>query len=116
MAFCPQCRHEFKPGVVRCAECDVDLVAQLPAEPEWVKVYSGNFAGAAVAQSALEAAGIETFNPKESIFPDAGIDVESSYGVEIFVAEEDAAEARKILQGMDRMESEEVPPDAAPSA
>lgn len=94
----------------------MDLVAKRPADPEWVQVYNGNFAGASVAQSALEAAGIETFNPKESIFPDAGIDVESSYGVEIFVAEEDAAEARKILQGVDRVEAEEVPPDAAPSA
>jgi hypothetical protein len=28
--FCPVCRTEYRPGFTRCADCDVDLVAQLP--------------------------------------------------------------------------------------
>jgi len=32
--FCPQCRAEYRPGFTRCADCDVDLVNDLPAEPD----------------------------------------------------------------------------------
>ena len=33
--FCPQCKAEYRPGFSRCADCDVDLVYELPpaAEP-----------------------------------------------------------------------------------
>lgn len=31
--FCPNCKSEFREGFTRCAECDVDLVAEL--EEEW---------------------------------------------------------------------------------
>ena len=29
--FCPQCKAEYRPGFARCADCDVDLVNELPA-------------------------------------------------------------------------------------
>jgi len=29
--YCPVCRDEFRPGFTRCANCDVDLVEQLPS-------------------------------------------------------------------------------------
>jgi len=33
--FCPECKSEYRPGFTRCADCDVDLVANLPeAKPE----------------------------------------------------------------------------------
>ena len=32
MSYCPQCRLEYKQGVFRCPDCDVDLVAVLPPE------------------------------------------------------------------------------------
>jgi hypothetical protein len=33
--FCPECDAEYRPGFTRCADCDVDLVANLPeAKPE----------------------------------------------------------------------------------
>ena len=28
--FCPQCKVEYRPGFTRCADCDVDLVWELP--------------------------------------------------------------------------------------
>lgn len=28
--FCPNCGTEYRPGFKRCADCDVDLVDQLP--------------------------------------------------------------------------------------
>jgi hypothetical protein len=30
--FCPVCRVEYRSGFTRCADCDVDLVQELPAE------------------------------------------------------------------------------------
>ncbi len=41
--FCPQCRAEYRPGFAKCADCDVDLVAELSPEQEqipieWVEV------------------------------------------------------------------------------
>ena len=32
--FCPQCRVEYRPGFTRCSDCDVDLAAELPKEPQ----------------------------------------------------------------------------------
>src|SRR6516165_1705848 len=30
--FCPQCKAEYRPGFTQCADCDVDLVWELPQE------------------------------------------------------------------------------------
>ena len=30
--FCPECRAEYRPGFSQCADCDVDLVQELPME------------------------------------------------------------------------------------
>jgi hypothetical protein len=106
MPYCPTCREEYRPEFAKCAECGVDLVAQLPPEAPWVEVFSGSFAQAQVVQAALEAAGIEAFVPKESIFPDAGIDVASSYLVEVLVHADEVKEAREVLAGMDRVDSD----------
>jgi hypothetical protein len=45
--FCPNCKAEYREGILRCSECDVDLVFELPAEPDqtleyvdWVKLIS----------------------------------------------------------------------------
>ena len=32
--ICPQCHVEYRLGFTRCTDCDVDLVYQLPQEPE----------------------------------------------------------------------------------
>jgi hypothetical protein len=33
--FCPECKAEYRDGYTHCADCDVDLVAALPQEPEY---------------------------------------------------------------------------------
>ncbi|MEO0206578.1 MAG: hypothetical protein ABIL22_07895, partial [candidate division WOR-3 bacterium] len=30
--FCPICKAEYKPGITRCADCNVELVDKLPEE------------------------------------------------------------------------------------
>jgi hypothetical protein len=31
--WCPNCGAEYRPGFTHCPDCDVDLVAEVPAEP-----------------------------------------------------------------------------------
>ena len=30
--FCPQCKAEYRPGFIRCSDCDIELVDRLPDE------------------------------------------------------------------------------------
>src|SRR6266851_5176436 len=30
--FCPKCKVEYRPGFIRCSDCEVDLVEELPME------------------------------------------------------------------------------------
>src|SRR5262245_56379316 len=30
--FCPQCKAEFRPGFIRCSDCDIELVDALPVK------------------------------------------------------------------------------------
>ena len=32
--FCPRCRAEYREGFLKCVECNIDLVSELPPEPE----------------------------------------------------------------------------------
>jgi hypothetical protein len=32
--FCPSCKAEYKSGIRGCPDCDVDLVEELPPDPE----------------------------------------------------------------------------------
>jgi hypothetical protein len=41
MPFCPKCRYEYKLGVTRCSDCDVELVDRLP-DPETVSEHRHN--------------------------------------------------------------------------
>ena len=62
MSFCPKCGCEYRYGIVRCAECDVELVAELTsAKPEEPYVEVGRRPKAHEARmicEALERAGI----------------------------------------------------------
>ena len=32
--YCPKCKAEYREGFTKCAECQIDLVKELPKEPE----------------------------------------------------------------------------------
>jgi hypothetical protein len=115
MPFCPRCRAEYRPGFSRCADCEVDLVAERPpppAPPRWVEVFRGEFAQADVLRGALEAAGIETAAPDEMI-SNLGWNAPGSFtAVRVFVPETRQAEAFEILAGLHRLKAD--PPDDGP--
>jgi hypothetical protein len=60
--FCPECKAEYRPGFLRCSDCDVALVDELPADEhvELVRLRSyATDAEAFLAQSVLQSAGVE---------------------------------------------------------
>ena len=110
--LCPACGSEYRDGFVRCADCDVDLVPNLPPAP-------------ADERSRIQLAEVlETGDPTvmsllESFFQDAGIDFTTSseaakefytggrfggsfsFGpVKFFVRSEDEAAARDIIANL----------------
>lgn len=65
MPWCPECQVEYREGFERCSECQVELVATLPAKPiregpEWVeiKVFASR-EEAELALGLLQSAGID---------------------------------------------------------
>lgn len=41
MLFCPRCRYEYREGIDTCPDCEVELVDELPPEPDREKELGG---------------------------------------------------------------------------
>src|SRR4030043_117217 len=59
MLYCPKCQSEYTDDETVCADCEVDLIAEIPSDipeehidAEWVELFT--FAGALYAQMAVE--------------------------------------------------------------
>ncbi len=112
--FCPNCRAEYREGIRRCPECDLELVDTLPdpdagAEPDakLVKIFqTGEAAVIPVVESILGGAGIEFLAKGEEVqdlfgFGRLGTNYSFVAGpVEFLVREADAATARELLQAL----------------
>ena len=60
--FCPECKAEYRPGFVRCKDCDVELVDFLPSEPEITKSTDDSpYVAVANAHGPLEEGQISSF-------------------------------------------------------
>jgi hypothetical protein len=102
--ICPECKAEYRPGITRCPECNVDLVATLPPEehdaPELVPVYELHDPSDLLAvESALDGAGIPFELEDESAVPGAslaGLDPMGRVAV-VLVPRHRAQEAKELL-------------------
>lgn len=98
--FCPQCKTEYREGFTVCAECQVDLVAELPPEPELVQfeeiLQTYNPADIAVIKSLLESEGITYYFKGDHLtlrpIGDAA---------RLMVSVEEAETARELLSDLD---------------
>lgn len=109
--ICPNCRSEFREGFTRCPDCDVELVARLPADArpgkgeDWVEVIdTADVSLLPILRSALDGAGIPFV-----VEGDEGLGLwplslhETAFGVKhglaarIFVPADRAAEAHELL-------------------
>jgi len=116
--FCPKCRSEYRDGFTVCADCNTDLVKDLPPEPEVeytdlvTVLQPTDEAAVALAQSILNGAGIHYIAKGEGIqdlfaWGRVGAGFNPMLGpVEIQVAPEDADRARELLgaEGLDTVE------------
>ena len=107
--FCPQCRYEYKPGVNRCPDCDVELVSSLPPEEDEEVEYSAPVAVfetndssiMLVAQSLLEAADIQFWVKAVGaggvLTPEGNVPLGAGGSRKLLVRVADRDEAREIL-------------------
>lgn len=106
--FCPLCKAEYRPGYRRCADCDIDLVDQLPsvqgketAQPNWVNdprtIWIGDSETECVEQcQPLKEAGIP-YNISQLVKERRrGMQVKWRY--ELAMSQEEEARAKELLQ------------------
>ena len=106
--FCPICKAEYKEGILKCSDCDVNLVSELKPEPEerpeyvdWVKIYTfTDRYEADLAQGLLEANDIQAV----TFADDCGsVDPALTWarGVRLMVQKEDLEKAKEVLVDAD---------------
>jgi hypothetical protein len=101
MMFCPGCGYEFREGLRRCPDCDVDLVADLE---EVDRARSGRLRGgktvSVFASQRPQAEMLADMLDEEGI-PSVTRAVDgSSPGVELHVLEQDAETHQRLIQDL----------------
>lgn len=104
--FCPNCQAEYRPGFYKCADCNVDLVEELPAEEEledeveydpdvtFVEVLRTNsFTDTAVIKSMLDGTGIRYY-----INGETAASMHYIQPMVLMVIDEDADQAAELLK------------------
>jgi hypothetical protein len=101
--FCPNCRAEYKSGISRCADCDVDLVDELPpeSEPEWVEfeevLSTYNLADIALIKSILEETGMKYYFENENFVHVSPL----ALPARLMVPRNQVEKTLELLKGMD---------------
>ena len=108
--ICPECGSEYREGFTRCADCDVDLVAEAAYVPrpavELIEVMeTSDAAKIAAFQSLLDEAGIEYATSSRrltGIFADVRVTGTGTGtgALRFSVRAEDEAEARAIAESL----------------
>jgi hypothetical protein len=108
--FCPVCRFEYKPGINRCPDCDVELVSSLPPEEDDEVEYdapvpvfeTSDTSVLLVAQSLLEADEIQYWTRSVGaggvLMPEGSVTAGAGGASKLMVRSADLAEAREVLR------------------
>src|SRR5207245_6125633 len=126
--FCPKCKAEYRVGFIRCSDCDVELVDDVPVETPVPKEVSRDFESdrfeaepklvvvrtyqsgldADLAKTVLEAAGIESMIGSNDTGRRHYYGLALGQGIDLIVRAEDAEDAEKILD-VDATEADSEP-------
>lgn len=102
--FCPQCKSELRQGFSRCAECDVEFVETLSAEPEGVDSHpvtvftTSNLHEAHLVKSLLEGNNITAVIVDGEVASLNLFLTNALGGIKLAVAESDLTEANEVLK------------------
>ncbi len=111
--FCPKCKSEYVEGITECAECEMQLVEELPPEPEEVVEYE-NFVRlktyhtrheAEFSKSVLDANGIESFIASDDAGSIPGLAF--SRGVYLSVHQADVEKANELFKDLEASQGQE---------
>lgn len=102
--FCPKCKAEYREDFSRCADCGIDLISELPPEPDSsveyvdlvnIKTYSSRH-DAELTKGLLLVNGVNAVVSGDDY---GGIHPALSFstGVQLLVKVEDVEKAKKIL-------------------
>jgi hypothetical protein len=62
MPYCPECRYEYRAGIIRCSDCDMPLVEKLPSSRDrplrLIELYRGLTPEVHILEEALRQEGI----------------------------------------------------------
>ena len=106
MPFCPVCKVEYREGFAKCSDCGVDLVSELPAEPEnsftdqeMAPVFSAsNRVEADIVKGILESVGIHALFKAGGVWrPGTEIASAVDYGA-VFVLVSQVDEAKSAIE------------------
>ena len=105
MPYCPECKYEYREGIITCPDCNVALVSSLsaPAEPtveetneQMVSIYSTDSqVEAELIKGMLQTSGIEVFDQPDMSF--YGNFADTLANLQIYVLESDAAQATRLI-------------------
>lgn len=102
MPWCPDCRIEYDPGIITCADCDAFLVEELPeiriGPPPEVVFVASTAPEAQIVKATLEAAGIPAYVQATSVaWPGESITDTASPDLRVLVEVDRLADARVVL-------------------
>jgi hypothetical protein len=107
MPYCPNCKYEYVAGVEQCADCQIPLVDELPAEEmpdvKWAPLPAlPGPVYAEMVKEALESEGIPCLLQKDALSSAYGAQGTAMGGSEtmLFVPEDRLEEAQAILSQM----------------
>ena len=109
--FCPKCGAEYRDGFYECSDCHVNLVWELPPEPENMPVELvtvvkvENLVHLALVESILEEAGIPFAVKGLTSDP---IVLSNQVDAEVQVDREDEQEAKRLLAELDDLSNDNV--------
>lgn len=101
MPFCPICKSEYKPGITKCSDCDVDLVEKLPEESKYIEmVEAGKLSDPGYAGMVCEIMEKENIQcrlsgeEREGMFPGM---VDPTHSIGVLVPKDKVERAKELL-------------------
>jgi len=106
--FCPKCKAEYREGFYKCADCNIDLVWELPTEPEQYNEYEYiNLVNIKTYPNRYEAElvkGLLSANGIDAIVKDGLESVGGAAPIfELLIKDEDVDETNKILSEINNL-------------